>query len=256
MSFIFDGSYAGLLSVVFHCFETKVFQGKVYTRENFIGNMFEEVITIENNSESFNRVQKGLINRLGQNKANDLFKACLSEDSEVFQSVYNIIMRLFKGENNILSNYGDADVMKVSKTLKSISRERHRMKAFIRFSKANDGLYYALVDPDFNVLPLIISFFRNRYADQKWLIYDTKRNYGIYYDLRTVTEVKLMESEMNALSKSDSIIEIDEQEAKYQKLWQQYFKSTNIEARKNTKLHLQHVPKRYWKYLTEKQTAS
>jgi hypothetical protein len=27
---------------------------------------------------------------------------------------------------------------------------------------------------------------------------------------------------------------------------------TNIKERKNDKLHVQHVPKRYWKYLTEK----
>ncbi|TXD94923.1 DUF4130 domain-containing protein [Gillisia hiemivivida] len=27
-----------------------------------------------------------------------------------------------------------------------------------------------------------------------------------------------------------------------------------MKSRKNMKLHLQHVPKRYWKYLTEKST--
>ena len=43
-------------------------------------------------------------------------------------------------------------------------------------------------------------------------------------------------------------------EAKWYQHWldKNYFKSTNIVARKNTKLHTQHVPKRYWKYLTEK----
>jgi probable DNA metabolism protein len=45
----------------------------------------------------------------------------------------------------------------------------------------------------------------------------------------------------------------DEKEELYQHLWQQYFKSVNIVSRKNTKLHIQHMPKRYWKYLTEKQ---
>ena len=45
---------------------------------------------------------------------------------------------------------------------------------------------------------------------------------------------------------------LDEKEELYQHLWQQYFKSVNIVARKNTKLHIQHMPKRYWKYLTEK----
>ncbi|MGK4566274.1 DUF4130 domain-containing protein [Flavobacterium sp. 3HN19-14] len=43
-----------------------------------------------------------------------------------------------------------------------------------------------------------------------------------------------------------------DKEGLYALLWNDYFKSTNIPARKNMKLHLQHVPKRYWKYLTEK----
>ncbi|HCV81945.1 MAG TPA: DNA metabolism protein, partial [Zunongwangia profunda] len=45
---------------------------------------------------------------------------------------------------------------------------------------------------------------------------------------------------------------LHENEISFQKLWKSYFESTNIKSRKNTKLHLQHVPKRYWKYLTEK----
>ena len=44
----------------------------------------------------------------------------------------------------------------------------------------------------------------------------------------------------------------DDKEELYQKLWQQYFSSVNIAARKNMKLHIQHMPKRYWKHLVEK----
>ena len=38
----------------------------------------------------------------------------------------------------------------------------------------------------------------------------------------------------------------------YQQLWCTYFDSVNITARKNMKLYIQHMPKRYWRYLTEK----
>lgn len=41
-------------------------------------------------------------------------------------------------------------------------------------------------------------------------------------------------------------------ETLYQTLWKDYFKHVNIIERKNTKLHVQHVTKRYWKHLTEK----
>ena len=44
----------------------------------------------------------------------------------------------------------------------------------------------------------------------------------------------------------------DEDELVFQTLWRDYFKSTNIKSRKNMRLHIQHVPKRYWKYLSEK----
>jgi probable DNA metabolism protein len=80
------------------------------------------------------------------------------------------------------------------------------------------------------------------------LIYDLKRKYGIYYDLETVEEIKLEFGHTSA--EGESIF--CEAEEEYQTLWKDYFKHVNIESRKNTKLHLQHVPKRYWKHLTEK----
>jgi probable DNA metabolism protein len=134
-----------------------------------------------------------------------------------------------------------------------VHREKHRMEAFIRFQKSSRGLYFALIHPDFNVLPLIIRHFKNRYADQPWVIYDEKRKYGVHYDGNTVQEVTL---ELHAESQAPVIsadLLLDEEEALYALLWKDYFRSTNIPARKNMKLHLQHVPKRYWRYLTEKQ---
>jgi len=101
-------------------------------------------------------------------------------------------------------------------------------------------------------LPLIISFFKKRFADQRWLIYDVKRRYGYLYDLRDIQEVTLSDAS-NSNGDLAIQIELDQQETHYQQLWKAYFKATNIVARKNIKLHVQHVPKRYWKYLVEKQ---
>jgi probable DNA metabolism protein len=112
-------------------------------------------------------------------------------------------------------------------------------------------LYYAVIAPDFNVLPLITEHFGNRYADQRWLIFDAQRQFGAYYDLSEVEFVDFIPNEhmSGGLPLPDAL---DETETKYSTLWNDYFRSTNIASRKNTKLHVQHVPKRYWKYLTEK----
>jgi len=45
---------------------------------------------------------------------------------------------------------------------------------------------------------------------------------------------------------------LSEDEILFQRLWKQYFRSICIDQRLNLKLHQQKVPRKYWKYLTEK----
>ncbi|RZJ98779.1 MAG: DNA metabolism protein, partial [Flavobacterium sp.] len=150
--------------------------------------------------------------------------------------------------------FSNADVLLVQQTSRKVHREKHRMEAFVRFQLSKDGLYYCIIQPDFNVLPLITSHFEKRYADQRWLIYDSRRQYGIYYDLEKTTEISMNFSD--DLHNKENLKEIiDEKEELYQTLWRQYFSSVNIVARKNKKLHIQHMPKRYWRWLTEKQSG-
>lgn len=150
-----------------------------------------------------------------------------------------------------LSDYGDPIELRLHQLKKSVFREKHRMEAFIRFHKTKDDLYYANCEPDFNVLPLIAGHFKDRYADQRWLIYDLKRNYGIYYDLNECLEVNL-EAATRIDNSTNHTELLTQDEPEYQSMWNSYFKSVNIASRTNMRLHLQHVPRRYWKYLSEK----
>lgn len=254
MNYLFDGTYNGFLSCVFEFFAYK--DTDVYlqseTDSTLQSTLFSINKTIETDLSKAKRVQSGLEKIVGKFTAKDFYRAHLSEDPKVWNAAFRIACRLFTGHHEILQNYGDDDVLYFTQILKKVSRERHRMKAFIRFSKSSDGLYFAIIEPDFNVLPLIADFFRNRYADQKWLLYDVKRKYGLLYDLTTVMEVSLSPAEKQVLS-TDAVLTLDERDEHFQNLWKRYYQSTNIEARRNMKLHLQHVPRRYWKYLVEKQ---
>ncbi len=254
MNYIFDGTYNGFLSCVFECFEykDKEVQLQVEGADASQTVMFSSSKTIITDVSKAKRVQAGLEKYLGKSIAMDFFRVFLSEDTKAWGVAFDIICKLFSGKANILQNYGDAQVLYFAQTLKKVSRERHRMKAFVRFSKSSDGMFFATVEPDFNVLPLIVNFFKNRYTDQKWLIYDIKRKYGLLYDKQTVQEVRLSPQEKQALT-TDAVITLDQTGEHFQSLWKSYYHSTNIEARRNMKLHLQYVPKRYWKYLVEKQ---
>lgn len=73
-------------------------------------------------------------------------------------------------------------------------------------------------------------------------LYDEKRNYGIYYDLVTVHQVQMsvqMVDHYIELGHSQAFsLELDD-EVLYDQLWEDYFHSVNIQARKNLKLHIQ-----------------
>lgn len=251
MRYVFDGSYAGFLCCVFESFERKEKNVNPVPNDQFQPGIFADSREIVTTLEKATRVSKGLQQHCGKAAAN-FYKAFLSEDTTGWQAIFNIITTIFREGDAILGNYGNTDVLYFSQTLTKVNRERHRMQAFIRFQKTTDGMYVSVVEPDFNVLPLLSDFFKKRYADQPWLIYDAKRKYGLLYNKTSVCEVQLSPAEKNALI-THTVIELDEKEEAFSQLWKTYYKSTNIIARKNMKLHLQHVPRRYWKYLTEKQ---
>ena len=206
MNYIFDGSYQGFLCCVFECFEMKEWHAVPVAEGLFQPDIFLPERTIFTDVDKALRIQKALKSKFGKSLADDIYRAFLSEDPLAWQAAYYIMVRLFQGQTDVLENFGDTQVLYFHQTLKKVSRERHRMKAFIRFSKSNDGLYYAIIEPDFNVLPLILPFFRNRYADMPWIIYDVKRKYGFYYDTKSVSEIEIDTTEQKNLQSSSLTI--------------------------------------------------
>lgn len=249
-NYLFDGSLEGLLTAVFEWFERKSGETKLILEANHQPDAFSTALTIYTNREKADRVWSGLQKKLDKEWMRKLYCAYLSEIPEAFNSIFHFTSYLFHQPVGAEKNYGNPHVIAISRYAKSVEREKHRMEAFIRFKETKDGIFYCGIDPDFNVLPLIVKHFKDRYTDQHWLIYDLKRKYGLYYNLETVEEVNI---DFKDFAKSNPSTLLDPKEELYAILWKDYFKSTNIVSRKNTKLHVKHVPKRYWKYLTEKE---
>lgn len=125
------------------------------------------------------------------------------------------------------------------------------MLQFVRFQHTKEGLYFCGIEPRYDVIPLVINHFKKRFTDQKWLLYDLKRNYGILHEKENVQEVVISNKEFSSITGQANETVLQEGEEFYQKLWQLYFKHINIQERKNLKLQRQHMPRRFWKYLPE-----
>jgi len=249
---LYDGTFEGLLTAVFEVYEYKFDAAEIIAKENYQNQtIFTEHHEVFTNTEKADRVEKKLEKNLGKKGVSQLLRVYLSEKEQAERLILSAIqLSLQFSTENILENFGNPDILDIAKINKSISREVHRMHAFVRFEKLQDGVFFAKIEPDFNVLPLIVTHFKSRYRDQKWMIYDLKRHYGIFYDLEEVQFFEPAFEQTQQMKKTENILH--EEEIQYQKLWQRYFFKTNIPERKNMKLHVQSLPKRYWKYLTEK----
>lgn len=247
---IYDESFAGLLTAIYEVYEYKmkdVAIGKDETTYSLFGNRH----TVHTNEGKSQRVLNKLEQKLSTSAMSMFYKTYLSGIPFMEDLLLRYVRLVLASKKSIENNYSHPDILMLQQTSRKVDREKHRMEAFVRFQLTKDGLYYAIIQPDYNVLPLISKHFKDRYADQRWLIYDSTRKYGIYYDLKDVSEVQMEFADLN--DNTQLVIIHDDKENLYQVLWKQYFTSVNIQSRKNMKLHIRHMPKRYWRYLIEKQ---
>ncbi len=250
--FRYDKTFEGLLTAVFDAYNRNTFPEKLLGLDDIEPLFVTETYTVLTQEDKSARVWKGLEKKTERNVLNMLTYVWLSELPGSDELLFRYIRKTFDSKVDISTNFADQDVIQVHKTAKKVSTEKHRMIELVRFQKAADDIFFAPISPDHNCLPLTISHFRDRFADQKWIIYDTRRDYGFFYDLKTVTEMTLDTTELFPEGKLNEQL-MAEDEQLFQKLWKAYFKSLTIKERINPKLQRQHLPKRYWKYLTEKQ---
>jgi len=246
----YDGTFEGLLTTVFEIYERRLTHTKLEKGDCYPSALFENAVKVVTDETRATRVLKGLQQKLSPDGIQRLYIAHMAELDSEDDTLIGFIRYAFDSPVNIEEDFGNKYVLRVSEIVGFMRREKHRMEAFIRFQKLKDGSFYAAIRPDYNVLPLLNRHFKSRYADQKWIIYDIKRGYGLYYDLH---DTQFISMEFSSLNKPGKVIAAyTEDEGIYQNLWKNYFNSTNIPARKNTKLHVRHIPKRYWKHLPEK----
>ncbi|BCI62705.1 TIGR03915 family putative DNA repair protein [Coprobacter secundus] len=251
--FIYDKTFEGLLTCIFDAYFKKSFPDFLLSEKDSLPLFYDELITIYTDNEKSSRVWICLQHKLSKLALSCLAACWLSELPNIDIIMFRYIHKVIDAKQSIELNFGDPDVLEISKIGRKVGQEKGRIIQFLRFQKTIDGIYFAAIEPLYNVLSLVIEHLKRRFKDQKWLIYDMKRNYGYYYDLSEVKEItfdNLKDIQFISGLLNENIMDKDEK--LFQQLWKEYFKATTIQERINPKLHRQNMPVRFWKYLIEK----
>ena len=265
--YTFDQTIDGLLTAVFDSFalhqqDVTLLAERLRVGEHCSGMgeqlplFADEPHQVVTDGEKAERVWKGLERQLSREALHIITISWLSEERALSQPLFNFICKVFRMKRDISHNASDEDVLAVRNTCRRVLHESQRMKQFLRFQKAKDGTYLGVVSPDHDVLPLIIDHFQDRFGDQPWLIYDAHRHYGYYFTPgEDVIRITFEDESTVPFDLSNGKLNTDilsDNDQLFQDLWRTYFKAICIRERMNPRKQLSDMPRRYWKYMTEK----
>ena len=239
-NYYYDGSFDGLLTVIYMAYndrESNMLRVNAKAEQLILA--LDDIHIITDFSKA-RRVEKSICDKLSYNFLNSIRTCFLSCDKNKDTVIIHTVYKGLKYGEEILNSLDD-HAFYMNKLVKQVLNERHRYLGLLRFKEMKDGIMFSTIEPKNNILPILISHFKNRMKREKIAIFDKGRKMIVYYDGKKA-EIFFVES---------LEIEWSDEEIEYSELWKTFHKSISIKERENKKLQQSNIPKYYWKHLVE-----
>ncbi len=161
-------------------------------------------------------------------------------DAKRWNLLYRILWRLKHGEPELLELVTDDDVFLARTWQKQVSRDVHKMRAFVRFRSCDrNGVewFIAWHRPDHRIVRLVAPFFADRFSSMRWSILTPDES--VSWDLQ-----QLRFAAGNGREAAPSADELEE-------MWLSYYRATFNPARVKLKAMRAEMPVRHWPTLPE-----
>lgn len=245
MDYLFDDTFEGVLSGIYRMFHDKLplEDQRLIPKSKHQYTFFQEAVEVVTHEEHAAKVSRSILETFGEEAFKQIGYAFLSEDESYGTKLYRCLKKAYKMGGRAFENLSDPDISEFYRLYRAVVRESHRMIGLLRFVELEKAIFYAQFEPTYDLLGLIVPHFVDRLGDQLWVIHDTKRRKAAFYN---GTEVHF--SDLDPVE----TLYCSSREWTYQQMWRAYFEHIAIDERKNPKLQRQMMPKKYWKYLIEK----
>lgn len=240
--YLYDGSFDGLLTAVFEAYARREQPDAIAGEENLQVSFGQQVTRIPTEEEKARRVEKALIAKLGKPVFKKIWTVSLSSDPDQATIIYHYIRRGLEIGRRIYSDLAHPAVLSLEKLYRLVGRESHLLIEFLRFSEMEGGVFYAHITPEHYVVPLMMPHFVDRYCVQPFLIHDSTHQVAGIYDLQRWQMV-----ETSGLTLPD----ITQDELCFRRMWKDFYNTISIRERFNPRCRQNHMPKKYWKNMTE-----
>lgn len=171
---------------------------------------------------------------------------CSHRSGKQWAMLYEILWKMTYGHDRaILQNQTDVTVRGLERMRREVSRDIHKMRAFVRFRKVEvpedeEGgreQFVSWFEPDHRIVRLNASFFKKRFG-------------GMNFSILTPDEC--MHWNGVGVSFTEGVSkDVAPEEDELETLWKGYYRSIFNPARVKIKMMQSEMPKKYWKNLPE-----
>lgn len=166
--------------------------------------------------------------------------AILHTDPERFSLIYRLLWRL-QANPRLMEDAADPDVRRIGELARTVRRDIHKMRAFVRFrcveQEGGSEHYVAWFEPEHHILRANAAFFVNRFTAMRWSILTPQGS--LHWDLEKLHE--------GPPAQRGDAPEGDPAED----LWRRYYASIFNPARLKVGAMLKEMPRKYWKNMPE-----
>lgn len=236
MIYVFDGSWDGLMCLVRRLAEDGGFPEDILRRDD--GVLFETA-RVASDPRLASATEAALRKRVSGRMLSEAWFASLSDVKGIDTAIVRSLAKIWAGRSE--EDLADEDMHAVHRAARRTGAEYDKHLGLVRFRDVG-GLFYAELEPDCDLLALLAAHFSARLADQAWILRDLRREKAAVYDTRSwfVTD------------RLPRVPPETKEELAWQELWRGFYRSVAARERLNPTVQRGHMPKKYWKHLTEK----
>ena len=158
--------------------------------------------------------------------------------------LYRLLWRLTRGERDLLQRLTDSDMARAQVLVKSVGRDSHKMKAFVRFRErpaevGGKPVYLSWFEPEHFIVERVAPFFVRRFAGMHWSILTPYRSAHWNGE-----QLQFGAGASRRDAAGDDALE---------GLWRTYYANIFNPARLKISAMKSEMPMKYWKNLPEAQ---
>lgn len=241
MIYIYDGTWDGLMCLIYRTAEDRRVPQEILRYSDGDQGYLFDITRIENNPGLAEATAALLKRCVSTPMWSEIWFALLSGDKGVDLALWHTLERSWRMGKRAALDLADPCIDTVRRAALHTGGEYNKYLGLVRFQDTG-GIFYAQIEPNCDVLPLLADHFAGRLSDQGWVLHDIRRNRAAIYNGKEWHIADLELSQIPHVTPGEQI---------YQDLWRGFYRSTTTQERLNYKVQRTHMPRRYWKHLVE-----